>query len=120
MGSQTFLTVLLSSVIQHSIHHIPHYNPISDILLEVCCGRELALTAVAVVPVGGTVPAIKTLNEALLAGIPPGTWVAISEDQEKVVATGETIELVMELARQNGHPHPFVIRIPSENLALIL
>lgn len=65
-------------------------------------------------------PSIKTLNEALLAGIPPGTWVAISEDQEKVVATGETIELVMELARQSGHPHPFVIRIPSENLALIL
>jgi hypothetical protein len=66
------------------------------------------------------VPAVKTLNEALLAGIPPGTWVAISEDQEKVVATGETIESVMELARQNGHPNPFVIRIPSENLALIL
>jgi hypothetical protein len=36
-------------------------------------------------------PAIKTLNEELLKGIPPGTWVAISEDQQRVVGIGATI-----------------------------
>jgi hypothetical protein len=37
-------------------------------------------------------PEVKVLNEKLLAGLPPGTWVAISEDQERVVGTGTTIE----------------------------
>jgi hypothetical protein len=37
-------------------------------------------------------PEVKVLNEKLLAGLPPGTWVAISEDQERVVGTSATIE----------------------------
>jgi hypothetical protein len=37
-------------------------------------------------------PEVKVLNEKLLAGLPRGTWVAISEDQERVVGTGTTIE----------------------------
>jgi hypothetical protein len=28
-------------------------------------------------------PEVKVLNEKLLVGLPPGTWVAISEDQER-------------------------------------
>jgi hypothetical protein len=65
-------------------------------------------------------PAVKTLSEELIRGIPPGTWVAISEDQERVVATGETIDGVLQKAREGGEPHPFVIRVAEKNSALIL
>lgn len=65
-------------------------------------------------------PAVKTLNEELFVGIAPSAWVAISEDQERVVATGETIEEVLQKARAEGVAHPFVIRVPAKNSALIL
>jgi hypothetical protein len=64
--------------------------------------------------------ALRTLNAALLEGIAPGTWVAISEGQDRVVSTGETIDEALQNASQNGEPHPFVIRIPEENSAMIL
>jgi Family of unknown function (DUF5678) len=63
---------------------------------------------------------LKTLNKALLAGIQPGRWVAISEDQEKVVGTGTTLDDALLEAREQGHLHPFVVRVPAENSALIL
>jgi Family of unknown function (DUF5678) len=65
-------------------------------------------------------PAVKTLNEELLSGIAPGTWVAISEDQEKVVGTGSTIEEAIKKAKENGQEKPYVIRVPSEHSALIV
>jgi hypothetical protein len=64
--------------------------------------------------------AIRTLDEQLLVGIAPGTWVAISNDQDEVIATGESIEAVLEKSREKGTPHPFVIRVPEQNSALIL
>jgi hypothetical protein len=66
------------------------------------------------------VAALKTLNEELLRGIAPGTWVAISRDQERVVGTGETIDEAIEHAQQNGEKTPFIIRVPLENDALIV
>jgi hypothetical protein len=65
-------------------------------------------------------PAIKTLNEDLLAGIVPGTWAAISENQEKVVAVGQSVEEVLKHAREAGEENPFVIRVPLKNSALML
>ncbi|MGB8673916.1 MAG: DUF5678 domain-containing protein [Candidatus Acidiferrales bacterium] len=66
-------------------------------------------------------PAIKTFDEELLTGIAPGTWVAISPDQERVVATGSTIEEAIQGAKEAGEKkRPFIIRVPVENSALIL
>jgi hypothetical protein len=66
-------------------------------------------------------PAVKTFDEALLAGIAPGTWVAISANQERVVATGSTIEEAIQKAKDSGQKkQPFIIRVPVENSALIL
>jgi Family of unknown function (DUF5678) len=66
-------------------------------------------------------PAVKTFDEELLAGIAPGTWVAISADQERVVATGATIEDAIQKAKEAGEKkQPFIIRVPLENSALIL
>ncbi len=64
-------------------------------------------------------PAIETLNEELLKGIAPGTWVAISRDQKRVVGTGETIDEAVKQAQQIGEKTPFIIRVPFENDALI-
>jgi hypothetical protein len=64
--------------------------------------------------------ALKTLNEDLLQGIAPGTWVAISRDQERVEGTGTTIEEAIKVAKENGEQNPFIIRVPSENAALIV
>jgi hypothetical protein len=49
-------------------------------------------------------PALQTLNEKLLVGLPPGTWVAISRDQERIEGTGETVEEAIEASKQNGEP----------------
>lgn len=65
-------------------------------------------------------PAVKTLDEKLLVGIPSGTWVAISQDQEKVVGTGNSIDEALENAKQAGEEKPFIIRVPIANSALIL
>lgn len=65
-------------------------------------------------------PFVKTLDASLLADIAPNTWVAISEDQETVVATAPTLDEVLALSRNAGVEHPFVILVPEQNSALIL
>jgi hypothetical protein len=63
---------------------------------------------------------LKTFDGELLAGIPAGTWVAISDDQEGVAGKGLTIDEALEDAKQNGEPEPYVLRIPVCNSALIV
>jgi hypothetical protein len=64
--------------------------------------------------------AVKTLDEKLLSGIAPGTWVAISNDQERVVGTGISIEEALQRAKENGNAKPFIIRVPIAHGAMIL
>jgi hypothetical protein len=65
--------------------------------------------------------AVKTFDEQLLVGIAPGTWVAISPDQERVVATGASIEEAIQKAKEAGEKkQPFIMRVPVENSGLIL
>ena len=63
---------------------------------------------------------IKTLDEELLSGLAPGTWAAISSDQDTVVGTGQTVEEAVKEAHDNGEDAPFLVRVPTENSALIL
>jgi hypothetical protein len=65
-------------------------------------------------------PFVKTLDTTLLTGIAPNTWVAISEDQETVVATAPSLDEVFDRSRAAGVEHPFVILVPAQNSALIL
>jgi hypothetical protein len=65
-------------------------------------------------------PVVKVLNDKLLAGLPPGTWVAISEDQERVVGTGATIEEALREAKEKGEKKPSIIGVPLDGSALIL
>jgi len=62
---------------------------------------------------------LKTLDDQLLNGLAPGTWAAISSDQEKVVGTGQTVEQALEAAKVSGEEKPFLVRVPSENSTLI-
>lgn len=66
-----------------------------------------------------TVP-IKTLNTELVKGFPPGTWVAVSHDQERIVGSGQTIDEALKKAKESGEGEPFMIRVPVESSALIL
>jgi hypothetical protein len=63
---------------------------------------------------------IKVLNPKLLEGLPPGTWAAISEDQERVVGTGATIEEALRQAKEKGEKKPSIIGVPVDGSALIL
>lgn len=65
-------------------------------------------------------PAVRTLDGELLRGIAPGTWVAISDDQSRVVATADSIDALLKKARESGSANPFVIRVPENNSAVIL
>ena len=65
-------------------------------------------------------PAIKTLNMDLLAGLKPGLWAAISYDQERLVSTARTLNDVIRKAEKKGEKKPCVIRVPDPNTAWIL
>jgi hypothetical protein len=65
-------------------------------------------------------PDVKVLNPKLLEGLSPGTWAAISEDQERVVGTGATIEEALRQAKEKGEKKPSIIGVPVDGSALIL
>ena len=65
-------------------------------------------------------PAIKTPRGTLLASIRPGTWIAISQNQERVVGKGRTSREALRKAKQNGEESPFITRVPKQSSALIL
>jgi predicted RNase H-like HicB family nuclease len=56
---------------------------------------------------------VKVLNHRLLAELHPGTWVAISEDQERIVGTGATIEEALQQAKEKGEKKPSIIGVPE-------
>ncbi len=56
----------------------------------------------------------------LLRGIPKGAWVAISENQERVVAYSADMHDVLEQARRLGEADPIILRVPESESALML
>ena len=63
---------------------------------------------------------LKILDQKLLESLPSGTWVAISEDQERVVGTGATIEEALQQARKKGENNPSIVGTPIDRAGLIL
>ena len=60
------------------------------------------------------------LNMAdLLAGIPAGAWVAISERLQKAIAYGTDARLVLNAARRQGERLPLMLRVPETDSGLI-
>jgi hypothetical protein len=62
-----------------------------------------------------------TINFAkLLDGIPPGAWVAISEDHNRIVAYGADMRQVLSDAREKGEQRPLIVRVPERQGTLLL
>jgi hypothetical protein len=48
----------------------------------------------------------------ILKDAPPGSWAAMSHDQTRLVASGNSIREAVDLARLNGESNPVLIRTP--------
>jgi hypothetical protein len=56
----------------------------------------------------------------LLADVPKGAWVALSKDQERVIAYAAELEEVLRKAKEAGEEDPIITRVPEvENATLI-
>jgi len=58
---------------------------------------------------------VRVLREAA-----PGTWIAFSEDESKVVGCGSTYEEAVQQAANAGVSDPVLIKTPSDWTPLVL
>ena len=49
----------------------------------------------------------------LLANIPKGAWVALSRDEDRVIAYAAEVQEVLRKAKEAGEDDPIVTRIPE-------
>ncbi len=57
----------------------------------------------------------------LLVGVPKGAWVALSKDEQRVVAYAAELPEAIQKAKEAGESHPVVLRVPeSDDTTLIL
>ncbi|MGD0906152.1 MAG: hypothetical protein ABSA96_01115 [Candidatus Acidiferrales bacterium] len=56
----------------------------------------------------------------ILAGIPKGAWVALSNDETKVVAYAAELQVALDKAKEAGEDAPVVLRVPEADAATIL
>ena len=49
----------------------------------------------------------------LLAGVPPGAWVAISQSEDRVLAYAAELKEAIRLANEQGEQDPIVLRVPQ-------
>jgi len=71
--------------------------------------------------VGLMAPAANMKNfSELLAQVPAGAWVAISQDGTRAIAFGAELSVVIDQARDAGETDPIIARAPQANMALIL
>lgn len=43
-----------------------------------------------------------------------GLWVGLKDDEKTVVASGKTVQEVMEKANKRGYPKPILFRVPTK------
>ena len=48
-----------------------------------------------------------------------GLWVGLKEDNKTVVAFGDTMAEMMEIAQKKGFKNPVVFRVPNEILPFV-
>ncbi len=51
-------------------------------------------------------------NVGMLLPVPRGRWIALSEDESRVVGVGSTMQEAVISAAQNGVSEPVLIRMP--------
>jgi uncharacterized protein DUF5678 len=56
----------------------------------------------------------------LLVDIPKGAWVALSSDQQRVVAYAAELQDAIEKAKESGESEPIVLRVPEAEATTLL
>jgi hypothetical protein len=49
----------------------------------------------------------------ILGGAPQGKWIALSEDESRIVGTGNTMREAIAAAARSGVDEPVLIKLPS-------
>jgi hypothetical protein len=44
----------------------------------------------------------------------PNRWVALSTDEDRIVAEADTFQEVADAAERNGEPDPLILRVPED------
>ncbi len=63
--------------------------------------------------------AVKDVSK-LLAGVPKGAWVALSRDEERVIAYAAELQDAIQKAKDAGENDPIVIRVPEADGTTLL
>jgi hypothetical protein len=56
----------------------------------------------------------------LLVGIPKGAWVALSSDQERVVAYAPELQDALQKSKAAGEDHPPGVGVPEDESILLV
>jgi hypothetical protein len=64
-------------------------------------------------------PAVYDFSE-LLQGVPPGAWVAISNDEKRIVAYAAEMRDAVKAANDAGEQAPIILRVPLSPGAFLL
>jgi Family of unknown function (DUF5678) len=56
----------------------------------------------------------------LLADVPKGAWVALSKDQERVIAYAAELQDVLRKAKEEGESDPIITRVPEAETSTLL
>lgn len=57
---------------------------------------------------------------ALLSSAPPNRWIALSADEGRIVAVGETFQEAADAAERAGESDPLLIHVPSDWMPRVL
>ena len=63
--------------------------------------------------------AVKDISK-LLAGVPKGAWVALSKDEERVIAYAAELQEALQKAKEAGENDPIVTRVPESGAKTLL
>ena len=55
----------------------------------------------------------------VLKNAPAGEWIALSSDQERIVATAKSLDEAIASAKDRGEDHPVMMKLPPVS-ALVL
>jgi hypothetical protein len=63
--------------------------------------------------------AVKDVSK-LLADVPKGAWVALSRDEDRVIAYAAELQDAIQKAKEAGENDPIVIRVPEADGTTLL
>lgn len=63
---------------------------------------------------GSTGPSARSINDELIANLPPGSWAAISDQERRVVGVGATREEAVQSAGGYQQSQLRIIRVPQD------